>query len=74
MPKRLPRFKVVVADADLFFAFNRNLKERELIAMFERRIEPLQSEVFPGLILKDDDGDLLKPKLQVILVPAEEKP
>jgi len=73
MPKRLPRLKVIRADAEFYFAFKRSMKESEVHKIFEQYTEPLQSEIFPGLILRDEEGNMLKPRLQVVLVPIEEE-
>lgn len=72
MPARMPRFTVECEDEDYYFKFGRVLKERQVLEIFEQRIQPWKSYLFPGLRLKDDAGNLLVPKLQVVLVPAKE--
>jgi len=73
MPKKVRKYYVVEVGDDLcFFAYGRGLTETKLLKTFERRLEGLQSEVFPGLKLRNQEGLLLEPRLQVILVPAEE--
>ena len=71
MAKRLARFTVEVGDDDFYFAFERVLTETQVRNICERRIEGLQSEIFPGLLLRSN-GQLLKPRLQVVFVPVKE--
>jgi hypothetical protein len=71
MPKA-PRYTVEVGDAHFYFAHGRKITEKKLEAVFQERIEGLQTEMFPGLRVRDIEGQLLKPRLQVVLVPEEE--
>jgi hypothetical protein len=64
---------VVRGDSTFFFAFNRSLKESDVARICDSRIATLQTEIFPGLLLRDEEGNILKPELQVVLVPAEEE-
>ena len=73
MAKKRMRFTVEVGDGDSYFKFGRTLTDTQIREVCEHRIKGLQSEIFPGLRLRSKlDGRLLKPKLRVILVPAEE--
>ena len=66
------KYEVVVADDMFFFSFEDMKTETQVQRIFKRRVDKFQSELFPGLRLRDNDGQLLKPKLQIILVPAKE--
>jgi hypothetical protein len=73
MAKKRIRFTIEVGDDDFYFKFGRVMTDTQIREVCERRIKGLQSEIFPGLRLRSKlDGRLLKPKLQVVLVPAEE--
>jgi len=71
-PRRLPRFRVHTEDQAAWFKYKRELKEREIVEIFEERIAAWKLDLFPGLVLVDDNGNKLRPELQVILVPLEE--
>jgi len=77
MPKKVtkkkPMFTVHTGDADCWFPYGATHDELELEQIFERRIKGWDMELFPGLKLRDHKGQLLEPRLQVILVPAKEE-
>lgn len=72
MAKKQPKYFVYCGDAHLCFGFSRSYRLGQLEEVFRQKVKPLQDEFFPGLVLRDDAGNLLKPELQVHLVPAEE--
>lgn len=72
MVKKMNRYEVEVADDDFYFVFGKTVTDSQFVKNCERRISGLHSEIFPGLRLRNKfNNQLLKPKLQVILVPAE---
>jgi len=72
MPRTSKRYLVEVGDDHFFFPYGKEITETQLRRAFEKWIEPLQSELFPGLKLRDGNGQLLKPKLRVELIPSKE--
>ena len=73
MPKKLKRYKVEVGDDHFFFSYGKEITETQLQKTFEAWAAPLQADLFPGLKLRDENGRLLKPKLNMELVPTKEQ-
>lgn len=68
-----PILHVYRAD-ESYFEWKRKYKLSYLRRVFRQRLEKcprcsLPYEIFPGLILQDEEGNLLTPELQVVLVP-----
>ena len=72
MAKKQPRYVVHCGDAHLYFAFGHLYRLTQLEEVFKRKVQPLQEEFFPGLVLKDAKGNLWRPELQVHFVPVLE--
>lgn len=72
MPNTSKRYLVEVGDDHFFFPYGKEITEIQLQRTFEKWVEPYQSELFPGLKLRDEKGQLLKPKLKMKLVPSKE--
>jgi hypothetical protein len=69
---REPRFKVSCGDTHFYFRHGRRLKQSEVNAIFSGRIQQWNTELFPGLQLKDERGQLWYPQLIVTLIPIGE--
>jgi hypothetical protein len=64
------RYVVHTGDTTYYFEHGRLYRQSYLNRVFKKKIAPV--ELFPGLVLRDGQGNLWKPELQVTLVPAEE--
>ena len=67
--KKNPKYTVVVGDSDGCFGFDDKTRKSYLETRFRQRARSIA--IFPGLVLKDDNGDCWKPELRIHLVPAE---
>ena len=69
-------YLVDCGDASFYFEEGRLYNERYLKEVFKRRLlERLANndpDIFPGVRFRDGAGNLVKPQVQVVLVPAEE--
>lgn len=68
MSRKIQQYVVHTGDTSYYFEHGREYKASYLKQVFRKRTE--QIELFPGLILEDEDGNLFKPLLQVTLVPV----
>ena len=68
--KEDPSFVVHCGDSQFYFQFNRMYQLSYLKKVFRRRIAHV--ELFPGVVFRDDAGQLWKPEVQVNLIPVEE--
>ena len=71
MSRSDPRYTVHTGDTSYYFAHGRSYVWSYLKRVFRKRISPIDNP-YPGLVLRDDEGTLWKPELQVVLVPAPE--
>jgi len=69
-------YRVDCGDASFYFEQGRLYNEKYLQEVFRKRLlERLANndpDLFPGVRFRDGAGKLLKPQVQVVLVPAEE--
>jgi len=73
MPRpRAKRFKVVRGDAECWFPYDRELTEKKLTDLCNAR-EQSFDKVFPGLLLKDDDGNILEPELKITFKESDDE-
>lgn len=72
MPKRAKRFLCECGDAHFYFKWKREYTERELRQAFKQKTEEYQHNVFPGLVLRGEDGQCYRPELTIALVPTED--
>lgn len=70
MSRKDARYVVHTGDTTFYFECGRLYRESYLKQVFKKRIKHV--ELFPGLVLRDGSGNLVKPELQVVLVPAPE--
>lgn len=70
--KMTKKYLIHTADADLYFKFGKLYRESALQEIFCKRLTAIQSEFFPGLVLKDEAGKLYQPYLVVQFKPMEE--
>ena len=66
------RFVIHCGDTSLHFAYGKLYRLSYLEKTFKQALEPFSENFFPGLVLRDGAGNLVKPQLQVVLVPASE--
>lgn len=71
-----PYYVVHTGDATRYFKFGKRYRLSYLRGVLNDRITACVScthpiELFPGLVLEAPDGQLLKPEIQVRLVPVE---
>jgi hypothetical protein len=69
-------FTVYTGDATLHFEYGRSYKQSYLKHVFRERIKQCPAcshpyELFPGLVLKDEKGDLWKVKLKAVFMPVK---
>lgn len=72
MPKRLKRFTCVCGDSHFYFRYDRTYTEKEINEAFKQRVSKWKPEVFPGLVLRDEQGQCYRPELTIALVPTED--
>ena len=70
--KKEPVFQVHCGDAHHYFGYGRLYRQSHMRRIFTERVERIRVEFFPGLVLKDGQGNLWKPELHVELVPVGE--
>lgn len=65
------RFWCECADSDYYFRFNKRYDPEEVEKMLKERIFHLRPHILPGLVLRDENGQLLVPDLRIVLKPKE---
>ena len=63
-------YVVHTGDTTYYFEHGRRYKKTYIRQVFKKKVAPI--ELFPGLVLQDEEGNLFKPELQVVLVPVVE--
>jgi hypothetical protein len=71
--RREPRYTITCGDADYYFKRGRTLKESEVHHIFRDRILIWRHQLFPGLLVRNEQGQVMHPDLQVVLIPTEER-
>ena len=70
--KKSKRYTVEAGDDQFYFSYGKEITETQLKRVTGHLSKAWQDELLPGLKLKDEDGQLLKPELKVVLVPSKE--
>jgi len=70
MSRKDIKYVVHTEDTTYYFERGRTYKSSYLKQVFKKKIKHI--ELFPGLIVEDESGNLLTTELRVVLIPVKE--